>query len=130
MWSFLRGEPDTVTRWFRWLIAAGFLVGFASVRFNLPGVITAFFLMYLGASGGGLIHWRNERGLWMLAVLFLAVNIAIYGLFAVGQVRDIVRGARPADIGLIADFSLGTTLLAVCIRFLCQVARYNWNLSR
>ncbi len=128
MQSFIRGEPDVVTRWSAALLVAGLLLGPATAWFDLPGVITAMFLIYLGAAAGSLVRWRDERGLWMLAALWLVISVVIYGLFAFGQIRDIVRGAPQAEVSLIVDFTLGTMLLSVSCRFLSQVARYNRSL--
>ncbi len=88
------------------------------------------FAIFLGACGGSLVDWRHERGLWMLAGLFLLFCCAIYGLFICGQVRDIIRGAVETNIGLMIDFSLGTMLLSSTIRFLWRVAKYNRTFSR
>jgi ferredoxin len=128
--SLVRGEPDVVTCWAGPLILGGMLLGFASARFDLPGVITAMIAIGFGASGGSLVHWRYERGLWMLAGLFLLVYAAIYGLFIYGQVGDIVRGARRPAVGLMLDFSLGTMILSGTLRFLSRVAKHNWTFSR
>lgn len=130
MGSLIRGEPDVVIRWAGALIFGGMLLGIASAWLELPGVITAMFAITLGASGGSLVRWRYERGLWMLAGLFFLVFAAIYGLYIYGQGRDLVRGAARPDVGLAIDFSLGTLLLSSTIRFLWRVAKYNWNLSR
>ncbi len=105
------------------------LLGFVSVWFGLPGVITAVFAITLGAAGGSLIRWRHDRGLWMLAGLFLLLFVGIYGLTLYGRGRDIVRGAAQPEIGLAIDFSLGTLLLSSTVRFLWRVAKYNWTLS-
>jgi hypothetical protein len=130
MWSLIRGEPDVVIRWGGPLLLGGMLFGFASARLELPGVITAMFAIGLGASGGSLVRWRHERGLWMLAGLFLLGYAVTYGLFIYGQVLDIVRGAPRPNVGLMIDFSLGTTLLSITLRFLWRVAKYNWTFSR
>jgi hypothetical protein len=129
MGSILRGEPESVVRSSGVLIVLGFLVALTAARFDFPGVISGTFLIYLGACGGSLLHWRSERGLWMLAVLFLLISAVIYGLFAYGQLRDFFRGVRQPELGLAMDFSLGTLLLSATVRFLYKVARSNWNLS-
>ncbi len=128
--SLTRGEPDVVIRWAGPLILVGAVLGFASARLELPGVITAMFAIAFGASGGSLVQWRHERGLWMLAGIFLLLNITIYSLCVYGKVSDLARGAPPNDFGLIIDFSLGTLVLSSTIQFLWRVAKHNWTLSR
>ena len=73
MWSLIRGEPDAVIRWARPLVLGGMILGFASAWLELPGVIAATFAIGLGASGGSLVGWQYDRGLWMLAGLFLSI---------------------------------------------------------
>lgn len=130
MWSLIRGEPDAVIRWGGPLILGGMLLGFAAARIGLPGVITAVFAIGLGASGGSFAGWRHERGLWMLAGVFIVFFTTFYGLSIFGQIRDFVRGAPQNSIGMSIDFSLATMLLSTNLRFLWRVAKYNWRLSR
>jgi hypothetical protein len=55
------------------------ILGFASAWLELPGVIAATFAIGLGASGGSLVGWQYDRGLWMLAGLFLSIpRFAVY----------------------------------------------------
>ncbi len=129
MGSILRGEPESVVRCSGELVVVGFLVALTAACFDLPGVITGTFLIYLGAMGGSFLHWRSERGLWILAGLFLLCNAAFYGLFAYGQLRDFVHGALRPKLGVTIDFTLGTLLLSASLRFLYKVAKSNWTLS-
>jgi hypothetical protein len=130
MWSFIRGEPDAVVRWAGPLILFGMLLGFTSARLEIPGVISAVYAVFLGASGGALAQWRTDRDLWMLAGLFLLFCGAFYGVIIYSEIDDIVCGALGPEIGLLIDFSIGTTLLSISLRFLWRVARYNWTFSR
>ena len=129
MTSLLRGEPDTVIRWAGPLILAGMILGVASARLEIPGIISAGFCVGLGAAGGSLVAWRTDRGLWMLAGLFLLVYCAIYGLMMYGKVTDLMRGPPGGGIGLIVDLAVATSLLSGTIRLLWRVTRYNWALS-
>ena len=129
MMSLIRGEPDAVIRWAGLLILGGLLLGAASAWLKFPGVITAAFAISLGASGGTLIRWRTEPGLWMIAGLFLILFSSIYALCLFGQGRDLLRGAGRPDLGVVIDLSLGTTLLASTNRFLWRVAKTNWKLA-
>jgi hypothetical protein len=127
--SLVRGEPEVVLSWAAPLILLGMLFGVAAARFQQPGVITAVFATCLGASGGALRDWRQERGLWMLASLFLVINVAVYGLLNFGQAHDLMRGVPWGEFGLTIDVAIGTMLLASNVRFLWRVAKGNWTFT-
>jgi hypothetical protein len=128
--AWIQGSPYEIVRFAGLPMLTGFLLAFVSARYHVGGVITGLFLISLGACGGTLTEWRTERGLWMLAGLFLVMNCTIYCLFAYGQMRDWVRGAPAAGLGTTIDFVLGTTLLTTNIRFLAKVTQQNLELSR
>jgi hypothetical protein len=130
MLSLIGGDPSAVVRYSGLLILSGMLLAFASVQCDTAGAITGTFAIALGAAGGSLARWRTERGLWMLAVLFLTIYCAIYVLVSLGQILDWIRGVRNPEPSLIIDFSFGTILLSAIIRFLAKVARQNWNSTR
>ena len=130
MWSLMRGEPAFVVRFAAPLILLGMLMGFVCANLELPGVITSVYAIALGASGGSLVRWQTDRGLWMLAGVFLLLFISIYGLIIIGQVSDLLRGAPQPDVGLVLDFTIATVLLCANLRFLFRVARFNWALSQ
>ena len=129
MWSFLRGEPDViVTNGPRLIVGGCALVGM-SILFDSDGIIAGTFAVGLGAAGMRLATWRIERGVWMLALVFLSMNLFIYACFLLGQFRDFQRGVRPESFALMGDLSLGTLFLAVNSRFLWQVVTKNYTLS-
>src|SRR5260221_14299657 len=123
MLSLLRGEPDVVIRSARALILAGMLLGYACARLEIPGVISAVFAVGLGASGGCLVQWRTDRGLWMLAGLFLLINSGIWTLVTCAHIFDIIRGVPQGDVGLTVDFGMGSSLLSSTLRFNWRVAK-------
>jgi hypothetical protein len=53
----------------------------ASHFMNGDGIVIAFFLGTFGAAAASLSRWRTEPGLWMLAVLFLALFSAFFLTF-------------------------------------------------
>ncbi len=130
MRHLFRGEPDMVIRAAPWLILFGILVALVSTQLVFAPVIIALFAIGLGASGRTFEQWRTERGLWMLAVLFLLMNCGFYVLITVGQLNDILGAARAFDLMLFIDFTIGTTLLVAQIKFLKYVGRENWKISR
>jgi hypothetical protein len=129
MLSFLRGEPDVIIRWGGLLLLGGMALALVSACFKIPGIISAMHFMALGAAAGTLVQWRTDRGLWMVAGLFLAIFSAIYGMFLFGQFRDMVAGVQ-VGVGLAIDGGVATALLITMLRFLWRVTRYNWQLSR
>jgi hypothetical protein len=129
MWSILRGDPAAIVSWGPYLLFAGIaLFGLSLLDFD-HGTVTGFLAIGLGASGGAFTKWRSERGLWMLAILFLLMNAFVYFCFCFGQVRDALRGVLPDNIALTVDVSLGALLLLVQMRFLVRVARANYYVT-
>ena len=130
MWQLIRGEPDTVIRLFRPLLLTAMIGGYVAAQFDLPGINSFVFMGTLGAAGGSLVQYRNERGLWMFAGLFLLFWGGIYLLITLASFWDIMRNAQQPPISLTVDFTIATILLSTNIRFLFRVARINWALSR
>jgi hypothetical protein len=127
--SFIRGEPDAIIRWAPTLILVGMALAFVSAQFEIPGLISSFYAIGLGASGGAMAKWRTERGLWMLAGLCLVLWGAIYGMNLYGEFHDALIGAK-TDFGLVIDFCIATAILSTNLRFLWRVAQCNWCFSR
>lgn len=117
-------EVDGLTRGYHRPLLAGLALAPLAWRLDGAGVLTAFMAIWLGACGGSLGAWRTERGLWMLAGLFLAIGATVYGLIQVGSVRDLLRGRR-APAWLTADMMVGTGLLGLQVRLLLTVASRN-----
>jgi hypothetical protein len=107
----------------------GIGLAFMAAQLDTPGLISAFYAVGLSAMGGSMAQWRTERGLWMLAGLFLLVWGAIYGISLYGEFQDFVRGA-PMGVGLLIDVTVATAILSTKLRFLWRVAQYNWRFSR
>ncbi|MEX2287125.1 MAG: hypothetical protein WD648_08555 [Planctomycetaceae bacterium] len=131
MWAFLRGDPSQVVRFCMPLLIGGLVGGFIVAHVGAGhGVITAIYAGTLGAIGATLKDWRTERGLWMLAVLFLLFFGSVEVCIILNELWDAFRGAQPHGYGLTVDVSIASLLLSVLIRFLFAVARYNFALSR
>ena len=121
----MRGDPDTVVRWAGFLLLGAMLFGFLCAKLDLPGINTCWSLAALGAGGGSLVQYRRDRGLWMLAALYLLIYCGFYVLFFIEQVGDILRNAAQPPLGVGIDFTVATLLLSANIRFLYRVGRFN-----
>ena len=127
MRAFLRGDPRTMVPIAPYLLLGGMAALGLSAYFDGGGIITAGFVLALGAASASLDEWRSERGLWMLAGLFLLIYGAIYICFCIGQLQDVLRGAQaPVTLTLI-DLSIGTAVLVIILRFLTRVAIENYS---
>lgn len=125
--AIIRGDPKTVVPYSPWILLGGMAVVAASYLGDGAGLISGFFCAALGAAGGSLVNWQRERGLWMLAGVFLVMFSAVYLLSCCGQLADVWRGAKPADLAVSVDFVVGTLLLSAMLRFLVTVARDNYS---
>lgn len=129
VWPLIRGEPSFIIGWYGALIFIGMVLAVISAQFRIPGIISAVYLVYLGACGGCFVSWRTERGLWMLAGLVLFTSCVIYGHIITGQVCDEFRQVGPPSLGVLIDASIATLFLTATIRFLVTVIRHNRTLS-
>lgn len=104
-----------------WAIAAGFLVGI------LTGpTLTSFILVTFGAMGGSFYNWRSERGLWMLAALFLTAFGIGYAFVMYDQIAGLVFGRAGLAGWAAVDCAVGTLIWGVMVRFLWSVLRLNF----
>jgi hypothetical protein len=128
--SILRGDPEAIVAYGPHIFLAAFLIIALSLLVDGTGILAGFFAAGLGGAGILLANWRTERGLWMLAGVYLVVNLFVYGCFSVGQIRDALQGVQVESVALLVDFTIGTLLLVTTIRFLVNVARENYQISR
>jgi hypothetical protein len=129
MMSFLQGEPAAILAHTRSFLFGSLIAILSSRWTDGTGIITAFFALGLGASGAVFSHWRTERGLWMLAVLFFLMNAVTYMFIVWGQLQDAFRGVRAESVVLFVDFAIGTLLLTITLRFLVRIAKETFLLS-
>jgi hypothetical protein len=127
--SILRGEPDAVVRHGRPIFLLAWAL-VATVWLFGVGAITAVFTMGLGASAGSLQKWKSERGLWMLACVFLVPLVVFYVCWMTNNVLDQLRGAQPAGLAIVLDAAAATLVMQAQIRFLINVGRQNYQYSR
>jgi hypothetical protein len=129
LWRFLNGEPELVRQNVHYLLVYS-AVGFAAaILFDDTAVISAFFAFALWVSAAALTDWRTERGLWMLALVYLLSFGFTYACIMIGQARDILRGVQVESIALLVDAALGTLLLSILMRFLVRVIQQNFAIS-
>ena len=83
----------------------------------------------LGASGAVFRDWRSERGLWMLACLFLLLFGFVYCLCVYGELRDLWQGRGFPGWGVWVDALIGMALLSSHVRILAQIVRLNFKIS-
>ena len=121
----LSGDSETLTRNAGWLMIATFVCGLLCVKYDLSGILTVVQLGSLSASAAMLVNYRRERGLWMLASLFLVLLIAIYALGVLGKLCDALRGVAP-PLAILIDAALATLVLTIHIRFLWNTAWANY----
>jgi hypothetical protein len=96
-----------------WLIAAGY----TGIQ---VGLLAAFFVLLFSASCGMLRNYRNESGLWMLALVFTPLFIALY-LFFIYQ--SLV--ATPVSFVDVIEFTIATGLLWLLVRVQISVFHHN-----
>ena len=92
------------------------LFGFCCARLGLHGIITSTVAVGLGATGAVFVQFRTDRGLWMLAVLFISILSAVYGICIVGEARDVLRNAPQPPLALVIDYSVTTLLVSTNLR--------------
>lgn len=121
-------KVDSIIRQYRWWILGGACLAFLGFRLDGFGVMTGFMAIWLGACGGTFGAWRDDKGLWMLSALFLALALLCYGGFTYGHVSAIIhhRGKTSAMV----DLSFAASLLWMQSRFLMTVTTSNWKLTR
>ncbi|HVU86199.1 MAG TPA: hypothetical protein VHD36_02685 [Pirellulales bacterium] len=114
-------------RHYRWCMVLGailLVVGVCTESFGAAGI----FLVALGACGATFQRWRREPGLWMLALVFLALFGPTYLAFAYHLADEMMRGVV-APLGAL-DFVLATVVQLLLVRTLLTIARFNFLLSR
>ena len=62
----------------------------------------------------------------MLAVLFVVIWFAVYGMCILGEIGDVFRNAPVVPLGIFIDYSVATLLLTANIRFLYGAGWLNW----
>lgn len=122
----LRITPATADRLVQFAVVP-MLLGIACWLGDLR--ISAMMLGGVGAMAASLSNWRTERGLWMLAGLFLVMYGGIYLSLLILSVQQWMagRGGR----GLMAfDIALGTGCLGVALPFIWAMTCWNFRLPR
>lgn len=111
------------------VMLAGALLWGASRYFSIPGAVTGFMLVALGASGGTFTAWRREPGLWMLAGLYLLVWLPICIVLQL----DFALHGLPAgqwDPWQLVDFAASLAVMSWQVGFLVTVFRVNRGVAR
>jgi len=127
---FLKPETvDWVIRRFRWIMLAGAALFALGCRLSSGlGLCTCVFLIGLGASGGAFGKWKHERGLWMLACVFLALFLPTYAVLEYFSLAELHKGVGPGQLLNYGDFAAGVATLAFQVRWLLTIAWHNYQL--
>jgi hypothetical protein len=113
----------------RWIRNAHFVMLFGMALYAVgtwtpfyPGVFAGVLFTYFGACAATLMEWKSEPGLWMLALVELAMPLCIY--------IPGTMGGGVVTLMLAVGFILISTVLAFLIRFLLSVAYRNYRISQ
>jgi hypothetical protein len=91
--------------------------------------ISAMMLVGIGAMAASLSNWRTERGLWMLAGLFLVMYGGIYLSLLILSIQQVIAGR--AGQGVLAfDVVIGTCSLGVAVRTFWAMTCWNFHMPR
>jgi hypothetical protein len=125
-------RPETVD----WLVRRGYwLALFGAVLLALAigplhdiGFVSGLMLVLFGGCTIGFRHWRQERGLWMLAVVALCAWLPLGVMMQWDAVRRELNAPNPRRMLLGWDLALATSVVWLNVRFLVTVARVNRTL--
>lgn len=92
------------------------------------GIATGFVSGFLGATLACLAGYRSEPGLWMLAVVFLAISSPLYILFEYDTLSRTLAG-QSSPLFVAADTLAATILLWFHIRSSLTLIRFNRQVS-
>lgn len=115
-------QIDRVTPFCAPAMLAGGVFWFAGLT------ISAAFLLMLGAMAGSFDDWRTDKGLWMLATLFMTLTVLMSLTFTYFSIMDGLAGKDP-DCLLAVDVFITTLVLGFNVRFLWAVAYWNRRIA-
>lgn len=116
-------ELDGHLRHYQLWMAAGAAGIFVGLQTRGVGLAVGMMAGWLGASAGAMHSWRTEKGIWMLAALFLVCGLACFSIAIYGRVSDLMRGL--ATIPDTIEFAAANWLLWKQCRILLTVAVLN-----
>lgn len=117
---------EWLIRWGYWSALAGVvLIALAIGPLHDIGFVSGLMLLLCGGCSGGFRRWRQERGLWMLAVVALCAFLSLYVMMEWDMIRRELNGANPRPLLLGLDTALATSVVWLQVRFLVTVARVN-----
>ena len=126
MFVLAPSQLDTGIRRGLWYMVIGFpLLVVVAVMHRGP-IISATMATFAGAMCGVFtsMNWRRERGVWMLAVLFLLAALPLYAAMPFHE----ILGSK-AGMSMLQLFDLGaaTAVVGHLCRILASVAIRNWR---
>jgi hypothetical protein len=119
-----------------WLVRRGYwfamvgaiLIILAIGPWHDVGFVSGLMLLLFGGCTGAFRNWRQERGLWMLAVVALCAWLPLYAAIQWDAIKRELNGQRPRPVLLAWDVALAASIVWLQVRFLWTVARVNWTL--
>lgn len=125
-------SPTTLDRLFAagmWLTIVGVAwCVHAALTLTPAGSVTAYHLVWLGARATCFEKWRTERGLWMLALLFLVVTVAVWAVFTVPDFVALFQGYS-VGLAIRLDLAGATLLVPLMARVDISIIHYNRRVS-
>ncbi|QDT52418.1 hypothetical protein Pan44_04290 [Caulifigura coniformis] len=112
-----------ISRHHCWILA-GSSIGALAINFHSDGLLTASACVTLGAVPGPVASYREEAGIWMLAILSGMIGLGFYGALAVPRVTNLWDQQRhPWALGL--DLVIATKVTWLQVRALASVTVWN-----
>jgi hypothetical protein len=110
---------------------AGLLGWVLCWQFKSPvGIVTSMAFVWLMALMGCYIKRREEKGIWMLALLMGGSGALFYVFFLAMSIRDWVQGQAAPGPLVSADFALAAIPLIISIRASWTALIQNREFSR
>lgn len=86
-------------------------------------------LIMLGAGTASLLKWEEERGLWMLASLFLIFFAGFYTLFTAATLLPSWQGRGTPSVWMMIDQVATLVVLGYGARLMFSMAWHNRKLG-
>lgn len=126
---FSRERVRSHTRYSALVLAIG-MIGLAVCMVTRANAgLTFFMLIMLGAGTGSLLKWEEERGLWMLALLFLVFFAGFYTLFMAATLIPSWQGRGTPSVWMMVDQVATLAVLGYGSRLMLSMAWHNRNIG-
>jgi hypothetical protein len=122
--------PPERVAWFvrrgYWFALAGvILIALSIGPLHDIGFVSGLMLVLFGGCAGAFRNWRQERGLWMLALVALCAWIPLYAVMQWDAIRRELNAPKPRPLLIGWDVALATSIVWFQVRFLVTVVLVN-----